>query len=307
MESSTDFLLSAEGLKKAYAGKMALDGVNLRLAAGERVALLGINGAGKTSCLDLLAGAASLDAGKVLLGASLLRPHQSARTAYLPQQLPLYPHLTVEQQLSFVCGLLEDGAAAVVERVQRYLRLCRLERLRHRLITHLSAGQRQLLGFAQTLAVEADVLLLDEPMTALDPLQRELLADLLRDFAEAGGAVLLSSHGLAEMQSLCDRALVLHQGIIRGEYRLREADPLTASQDECTLILRLRDDPGNAVVEELPGVLHSRLLSAGRYRLRLREPGQVPLLASRLTPWGLQELRPESDSLESFFSRLLAG
>jgi ABC-2 type transport system ATP-binding protein len=209
-------MLEARSLSKRYPdGVLALDSFDFIVPGGEMVFLLGANGAGKTTCINLFldflrptSGAAFVD--EIEVAASPLTAKR--RVAYLPENVALYPDMTAEDNLRFfakVAGRDDiDGGAirAALHRVD-----LPLGRLQQR-VKEFSKGMRQRLGLALALLTDVHNLVLDEPTSGLDPVSADSLMRLLRELRAAGTAILLSSHDLFRAKSFADRVIVLREG-----------------------------------------------------------------------------------------------
>ncbi|GLQ86665.1 ABC transporter ATP-binding protein [Dyella flagellata] len=220
-------VLQLEQVTRNRAGRPAVRDLSLRLHAGQILGLLGVNGAGKSTTLSLIAGALVPDRGAIrLLGKDFLEQPELARQAlgWLPEAAPLWPELTLREHLNAhgrlrgLTGIrLKEAGDAVLERLE-------LKDLAQRLAGVLSQGQRQRLGLACALLHRPALLVLDEPANALDPVQVVALRNLLRELAAAGTAVILSTHQLSEVTAVCDRVAILHEGVLRYD------EPLPADQ-----------------------------------------------------------------------------
>lgn len=217
-------LLQLDGVSRRRSGRLAVDGLSLSLSRGEVLGLLGVNGAGKSTTLNMIAGALLPDGGRILLDGEDFaeRPELAARKlGWLPESAPIWPELTVGEHLVAIGRLrglrgqtLNTAAAAIVERLQ-------LGDLSRRLAGVLSQGQRQRLGLACALVHQPPLIILDEPANALDPVQVVQLRALIGERAAAGCAVILSTHVLAEVTAVCDRVAILHEGKLRHDAPLR--------------------------------------------------------------------------------------
>ena len=196
--------LRATGIAKRFGDRDALRGVDVDVAPGEVVAVIGPNGAGKTTLLEILAGAQQADAGVVEHGAP------GARVGWVPQQPAVYGRLTVAENLRLFARL--DGGADVEPRVAAMLTQTGLRDRADDLVATLSGGNRQRVNVAVGLLGAPAVVLLDEPSASLDPRQRERVWTFLAARADAGTAVLVTTHDVAEARRHAARVLVLADG-----------------------------------------------------------------------------------------------
>jgi len=220
-------VLELEHLDRRRAGRPAVQDLSLTLPRGQVLGLLGVNGAGKSTTLSMIAGALRPDRGSIKLnGVDFLEQPELARTwiGWLPERAPLWPELTVAEHLAAhgrLRGLrttaLREACTSIVERLE-------LQPLARRLAGVLSQGQRQRLGLACALLHKPALLVLDEPANALDPVQVAALRTLIRGQAAAGTAVILSTHLLAEVTAICDRVVILHEGTLRHDGAVRAND-----------------------------------------------------------------------------------
>jgi ABC-2 type transport system ATP-binding protein len=213
-------VLQLEHLVRRRAGRPAVRDLSLSLARGQVLGLLGVNGAGKSTTLAMIAGALRPDSGAIRLEGEdfLERPGLARRRlGWLPERAPLWPELTVREHLDAHGRLRGLAGAALREARERILGRLELQPLARRLAGALSQGQRQRLGLACTLLHQPSLLVLDEPANALDPVQVAALRALIREQAAAGTAVILSTHLLAEVTAVCDRVAILHEGVLHHD------------------------------------------------------------------------------------------
>ena len=218
-----DVVLAARGLRRAFGEERALAGVDLEVRAGEIHALVGLNGAGKTTLMRLLLGMQRPDDGHALLrhdggliDVRAVPPAAWARVGHLVESPFTYAELTafeVVRSAARLRGLGRREAAAATRQVLAGLALDHWADRRSRT---LSLGNRQRVGLAGALVHDPEVLVLDEPSNALDPAGVVLVRRRLRQAADAGAAVLVSSHHLDEMARMADRVTVLHRGVVVG-------------------------------------------------------------------------------------------
>lgn len=211
-------LLQLTHVHRRRANRPAVADLNLTLHCGEVLGLLGTNGAGKSTTLSMIAGALAPQRGTITLeGEDLAGQRQAcaARIGWLPERAPVWAELTVDEHLDAhgrLHGLRGDALRQACQRAREALDL---GSLRRRLAGVLSQGQRQRLGLACALLAQPALLVLDEPATALDPVQTATLHALIRAHAAAGNAVILSTHILGEVTAVCDRVAILHEGVLR--------------------------------------------------------------------------------------------
>jgi ABC-2 type transport system ATP-binding protein len=218
---------------KRYGSRAALAGVSLRLAAGEALGLLGPNGAGKTTALRLLLGFARASAGGVsLFGRDPRDPQARRGVGYLPERLVLPDRATVRGFLRLQAGLAGIDADARDAEVDAALATVGLaDRARDR-IGGLSKGLRQRLGFANALLGKPALLVLDEPTSGLDPLGIRDARGWILAARERGAALLVSSHGLSEVERTCDQIAILNEGRLAASGALAElAQPGESLED----------------------------------------------------------------------------
>jgi ABC-2 type transport system ATP-binding protein len=212
-------LLEATGLVKRYGAREALRGVSISAAAGERVAVIGPNGAGKTTLLSILGGIQRPDEGKV--------SGPDGDVGWVPQQPSLYGKLTVSENLRLFARL--ERCPDVEAAVDRMLAQTGLEDRAGDQVGVLSGGNRQRVNIAIGLLAQPDVLLLDEPSSALDPRQRERLWEFLLALEEQGTAVVYSTHDVQEAERHAHRVVVLADGELLFAGSPRELDELVGA------------------------------------------------------------------------------
>lgn len=207
-------MIVAEGVSKFYGARQALFDVSFRIEKGEVVGFLGLNGAGKTTALKILSGALLPSSGSIVVDGvdGVAAPREvRRRVGFLPDRPPLYPEMTVRSMLAYAGRLHGVSAARIRGRVDDVLALADLTDVADELVEHLSHGYKQRVGIASTIIHEPALVILDEPISGLDPAQIRAMRGLIRGLAEKH-TVLLSSHILGEISQTCDRILLIHQG-----------------------------------------------------------------------------------------------
>jgi ABC-2 type transport system ATP-binding protein len=205
--------ISVERLRRVYGSVTAVEDLSFSVQSGEIVGLLGPNGAGKTTTLRSLAGILRPTSGRIVVGGHDLQasPLEAKRQlAFMPDEPQLFEYMTVDDHLRFVARLY--GVADAGTRIEPLLHELELADKRTALPAELSRGMRQKLAIACAFLHQPKALLLDEPLTGLDPLGiRRMKAAILRR-AQAGAAVILSSHLLHLVEELCTRILIIQNG-----------------------------------------------------------------------------------------------
>jgi ABC-2 type transport system ATP-binding protein len=210
-------VVEAKGLSKRYGQTTVVDGIDLTVNQGEVIGLLGPNGAGKTTTILMLLGLTEASAGTVkILGKDPLRqPLEVKReVGYLPDAVGFYDQMTGRENLAYsarLAGLTRDAAK---ERIDAALRKVRLTEAADRPVATYSRGMRQRLGIAELLMRDCKVSILDEPTSGLDPQSTQELLDLIVELSKGGMTILLSSHMLDVVQSICHRVALFNRGRI---------------------------------------------------------------------------------------------
>ncbi len=207
-------MIEVTNLCKDYGSQRVIEQVSFRVDQGEVMGLLGVNGAGKTTIMRILAGALGATQGTALIaGHDINRQPLRARQqlGYLPEVIPLYPDMTVSHFLSFAAAIKQVPGNQTKQQVQRSIELCGLTAYQNSLIRKLSQGYRQRLGIAQAIVHQPAVIILDEPTRGLDPNQIIKIRGLIQQLAQEH-TILLSSHLLAEVEMTCQRLTMIDRG-----------------------------------------------------------------------------------------------
>ena len=216
-------MITLEHVTKKYGNRTALQDVSIQIGRGRTAGILGRNGAGKTTALNLMTGYFPPDSGRVLIDGTdmMLHPGECKRKiGYLPEKPPLYDEMTVYDYLSFVSDLREVKAGERKRHVTEIMEICFLKETGGRVIGNLSKGYRQRVGIAQALCGNPEILILDEPTAGLDPMQTVEIRQLIRELGKEH-TILFSSHILSEVQQLCTHAVILHEGKLIRSFDLR--------------------------------------------------------------------------------------
>lgn len=244
----TGDLLRVRGVSKSFRAVDVLDSICLDVDPGEKLALLGHNGAGKTTLFRLILGFTRPDAGEITVGGDLPGSKRARqKVAYLPENVTFPKLLTGREILNFFLKLKNctaEDANTLLERVG-------LADAADRYAGTYSKGMRQRLGLAQALAGKPGLILLDEPTSGLDPLSRQQFYALVDEVAAAGSGVLLSSHGLSELEARTDRVVILNRGKIVADAPFDELQ----ADSNAPVRIRIKARPGSIdrVYEKLGG------------------------------------------------------
>ncbi len=230
-------------VSRSYGRRLAVDDMSFEIRRGEVLGLLGPNGAGKTSTMHMLCGVLAPGAGHITIGGhDIIESPRLAKASigYLPEQPPLYPDLSVDQYLDF-CATLRRIPRAQRNRARHKAKeRCGLMDVGARLIGNLSKGYQQRTGIAQAIIHDPDLIVLDEPTVGLDPAQIVAIRALVRELGATHG-VLVSTHNLSEVRSICDRVLIMGAGRLLLDQPLATME--TGTLEERFLQLTQSDDP----------------------------------------------------------------
>lgn len=217
-------ILKIEKLRVEYrsremrnAVKVALQGLDLEVFAGEVFGFLGPNGAGKTTTMNVLLGFVPPTSGKAsLFEIDVRQPIARQRIGYLPELTYYYKFLTAEELLRFYARIFGLSRGETDRRIAELLKLVELEHAAKRPIKGYSKGMQQRCGLAQALINNPDLLILDEPTSGLDPLGRMKVREIIQRLKNEGKTVFFSSHEMGEVETVCDRVAIVHQGELKA-------------------------------------------------------------------------------------------
>jgi len=299
-----DPLIEIQDLHRRFGDLHAVGGISFDLNRGEVLGLLGPNGAGKSTTMRILSGCLAPSSGRISIDGFDLQeqPIEAKKNlGYLPENPPLYPEMTVDEYLHYCAHLKGVPTAGRRDAVLKVKARCGLGQAGRRLIANLSKGYRQRLGIAQAIIHEPAIVILDEPTSGLDPNQILEIRNLIRELGKTCG-VLLSTHILPEVQTVCDRVLIINDGQLVFSRDLRQLER-SDSQD---ILIRLGKPPEPAALADLPDVAQVLPLEEDLFQLRMESGGSPHRLAEQLVRkgWQLRELTPRQPELEQIFTRL---
>lgn len=207
------------GVKKVA----ALKSLDIEVKKGEIFGLLGPNGSGKSTTIKLIQGLLFPTSGQAfVLGKDARDVTKNERIGYLPEESYLYKFLNAEETLDFYGRLFDMPSEVRRERSEKLIKMVGLDHARRRQLREYSKGMTRRIGLAQALINQPDLLILDEPTTGMDPIGSREIKDLIVQLRDEGKTILLCSHQLADVQDVCDRVAILHQGELRELGRVDE-------------------------------------------------------------------------------------
>jgi ABC-2 type transport system ATP-binding protein len=247
-------LIEVKNLTKTYGDHEALCGVSFKIANGKIYGLLGPDGAGKSTTMNIMTGCLAPTSGTVRInGFDIYEQAIEAKRliGYLPEQPPLYDDMTPEEFLLFVAEAKGVHPELALRQVKEVMALTNITDMKDRLIANLSKGCRQRVGIAQAMLGTPEVIILDEPTVGLDPKQLVEVREMIRTLGE-DRTVIVSSHILSEVSELCDELLVIAQGKLVAKGTLEDLEAMVGRTD--TLHLSVRGDEAG-ILEVLRGIV----------------------------------------------------
>ena len=275
--------IRAEGLGKIYRVGfflrpfVGLRGLDLEVPEGTAFGFVGPNGAGKTTTIKILMGLQSHTSGRAWIhGEPVPTPGSRRRVGFLPERPYFYEHLTAQEFLEFYAGLSGLPAAGRGARIKAMLERVELGRFAALPLSRFSKGMLQRAGLAQALIHDPDLLVLDEPMSGLDPMGRVLVREIILEERRRGKTVFFSSHILSDVEAICDRVAMIVAGELRGQGTIPELLGQTVSEVDCVFLV------------------------GGRREERLVAPGEVDALIAEFRARGgsVVSIQPRQKTLE---------
>ena len=296
-------LIQVEQLYRFFAGHCAVDNVSFTLERGEILGFLGPNGAGKTTTMQMICGNLAPTEGQIFInGIDILDcPKEAKRElGYLPEVPPVYRDLTTDEFLQYCAQLHRLPRNKITRAVDNAKDRCGLTEVGKRLIGNLSKGYQQRVGIAQAILHMPAVIILDEPTVGLDPIQIREIRELIRELGKEHG-IILSTHILPEIQEVCTRVQIIHQGqIVLND----SIEGLERNMRALSILIRTLGTPDLARLYALKGILSIDELGENRYRIfhdKESNPAYSIAEAAVSLGWGMLELVPEKRSMEEIF------
>ncbi|MFH1577751.1 MAG: ATP-binding cassette domain-containing protein, partial [Candidatus Omnitrophota bacterium] len=299
-----------------YGKTLALDNISFKVERGKILGLLGPNGAGKTTLMRILTtylyptkGTAAINNNDVIQQPLSVR----RLIGYMPESVPLYDDMLVDEYLIFIAKARGLSGKRLWERLRWVKKNCGIELIWKHIISEISKGFRQRVGLAQALVHDPEVLILDEPMTGLDPLQIISIRELVRGLAK-DKTIIFSTHILQEVEALADRIVILNNGRVIANGTREEINQMATKGERLTLIVQATKEQvesalkADQVIEEFH---FCGLEPDGYIKFIISAKAGKPLVARlneiiEKNSWNIKELKQEQASLEEAFIWLLS-
>ncbi|HVW15802.1 MAG TPA: ABC transporter ATP-binding protein [Mucilaginibacter sp.] len=299
-------ILKVEGLSHRYSRDWAIRGISFEIREKGVLGLLGSNGAGKSTTMNIICGVLSQTAGNVRIDGIDLRknPLEAKRQiGFLPQTAPLYMDLTVDEYLTHCAYLRLMKSAEIPKALASVKDKCGISHFSNRLIKNLSGGYRQRVGIAQAIIHRPKLVVLDEPTNGLDPNQIYEVRKLIKEIAE-DRAVIFSTHILSEVQATCKEIRMIEQGNVVFSGTMETFNNLVEPH---SLLLTVKNMPSDEELKHMGGVTSVERVAENVVRLHFEEPDNIServIEKSMHSGWQLQEITLEKGSLEEVFAQL---
>ena len=302
----SESIVKIEGLSHRYSRAWAIRDISFEINQTGIVGLLGSNGAGKSTTMNILCGVLNQTEGRVLIDETDVRenPERAKKSiGFLPQNAPLYLDFTVDEYLTYCAHLRLIQKEKIKKAVQTVKERCGVAHFSKRLIGNLSGGYRQRVGIAQAIIHKPRLVVLDEPTNGLDPNQILEVRSLIKEIAEER-SVIFSSHILAEIQATCRDIIMIEGG------RIVFSDTMAAFNNYIepnSLVVHLEAPPTVAELSAIPGITHVEPLSDKHFRLKFGEVYDISEKVVQLSVerrWRLKEISLEKSSLDEIFAQL---
>ncbi len=299
--------VSVSQLTKVFKQQKAVDNISFEVSPGEILGFLGPNGAGKSTTMKIITCFLPPTSGRVEVCGQEVQDHPlrvKQLIGYLPEDNPLYPDMYVQEHLRFIGGIHGLSGKILKSRITDMIERCGLEREQNKVIGALSKGYRQRVGLAQVLLHDPKVLILDEPTSGLDPNQILEIRSLIKESSK-DKTVILSTHIMQEVQSLCDRVVIINRGKLVADQGVAELKAGSLKQKLVTIEIAEEFDTDGLL--QIEGITDVTPLGKGKYLITgSMEQDIRPLIFKFATEHQLtlKELKEEEHSLEHIFHEL---
>jgi ABC-2 type transport system ATP-binding protein len=296
------YAIELDKVCKSFGAVRAVDGLSVRVPQGSVYGFLGPNGAGKTTTLRMLMDIIRPDSGAIQLFGSPAASPVRNRVGYMPEERGLYRKMTVSAVLGYFGALKGMAGGEIRRRAGEWLERMSLAEHAGKKVEELSRGMHQKLQFAVTVINDPDLLILDEPFAGLDPVNQDLLREIITGMRQEGRTVLFSTHGMHEAEQLCDFIVLINEGRVVVDGTL---DQIRAGHESHTISLELEGD--RDFVRMLPQVAAVRP-EGRRLEVTLRDRADPQDLLRTLVERGrVRVFEIKQPSLHEIFIRLVGG
>lgn len=213
--------LEVKDIHKSFGEKEVLHGISFSVESGKALGLLGRNGAGKTTTIRILMDVFHADSGEILMDGKRFVP-MNFQIGYLPEERGLYPKRTVIEQMTYLASLRGMNAKRAKESARKWLARLEVSEYENRKLETLSKGNQQKIQLAATLVADPDIVILDEPFSGLDPVNSQILKDVVNELIAEGKLVIFSSHQMSYVEEFCDNIAIIDKGEVVLDGRLKE-------------------------------------------------------------------------------------
>lgn len=212
--------LEIKNIRKSFGEKEVLHGISFEVESGTALGLLGRNGAGKTTTMRILMNVFKCNSGEILLDGKPFEPAKQ-KIGYMPEERGLYPKRVILEQMVYLAKLRGMSKAEAVKNSQKWLQRLEIEEYANRKLETLSKGNQQKVQLAATLVSEPDIIILDEPFSGLDPVNSQILKDVVNEMIQEGRLVIFSSHQMSYVEEFCENIVVINHGevVLKGELK----------------------------------------------------------------------------------------
>jgi len=304
-------MIEVQHLTKKYGDLLAVDDLSFKVDRGKIWGLLGPNAAGKTSTMRILTGYLSATEGKASVGDFDVfeEPSKVKKiTGYLPEDVPLYPEMTVQGFIHFVSEIKQIAPSKRKEAVNKVIEIVGLEPVRKRLIKNISRGFKQRVGLAQAMVHDPQVLILDEPTIGLDPAQIIEIRKLIKSL-KGERTIILSTHILAEVTQVCDGVVIINEGKLMASGSLEELVSSFNDKEGVFIKLKRAGQEALPLFSSIPGV---KEVSWDENGIKIEwtkghdvRDEIIKMIADK--DLGLLEMRPLSMGIEELYLKVISG
>lgn len=274
--------LEVRNIKKTFGEKEVLHSISFELESGKALGLLGRNGAGKTTTIRILMNVFKANSGEILLDGKPFDP-QKYQIGYLPEERGLYPKKTVAEQLIYLGRLRGLSTKAAKESMKKWIQRMGVEEYENRKLETLSKGNQQKVQLAQTLLCDPEIIILDEPFSGLDPVNSQILKEVIQEQIESGKLVIFSSHQMSYVEEFCQDIVILNHGNVVLSGDLKE---IKREFGKDRLVLSAADGEQEMLSQQLRDccgeLLEVEKVQKNRVIVRKKSPENKPLILQRV-------------------------